>query len=417
MADTPKLPIGPAEGEPQQSGARPSGVQAWTPQLRQSAPIIQVSTMGAVGNRMIQYMAALSLAARVPDAQIMQIHLPEWGIQIAPPPAPIAGKRIVETPVLPLDELAEALRSGAVECIDIRSYAQRMANFLPPDAYRGIFRTPSVRGAGPGELLFNIRQGEILDARHPDYVLVPLDYYASLIETTGLAPVFAGQLEDSPYMAALRRRFRTARYVPSQGAVADFAFIRASCNIVPAISTFSWLAAWLSEAEQVHLPVLGLFNPAQSPATDLLPLDDSRYRFTLFPHHYAVPVAEFAAAHAAVRQLWRAMPPADLRALLDRPVPPRDHGATLAAFDEAFYVRHYPDIAGAVLDGSMPSGRHHFEHYGFYEGRAGFEVDAAWYCTAYPIAAVEIGERYAADPADHWVRFGRARGYLRRGRR
>ena len=369
--------------------------------------------MGNVGNRMIQYMAALSLAARVPGAQLVQIHLPEWGIQIPPHTGEVARNLVLENPALPLDRLADALRSGALDRVDIRTYAQRVANFLPPDAYRGVFRTPSLRGAGPGELLFNIRQGDILDAHHPDYVLIPLDFYASLVDSTGLSPVFIGQLDDSPYMAALRKRFRTARYVPSQGAVADFAYIRASHHIVPAISTFSWLAAWLSEAETVHLPVLGLFNPAQSPSTDLLPLEDARYRFTLFPHHYAVPVAGFAAAHVAIRALWRSMPPAELRALLSRPTPPRDRPGTLAAFAEAFYLRHYPDIAHAVAAGHMPTGRHHFEQYGFDEGRLAFDMDNAWYCTAYPIAAVEISERYAADPAQHWVRFGRARGYRR----
>ncbi len=404
MADAPKV----------QTGSTQALSQVWRPPDGQRAPLIQVSPMGNLGNRMIQYMAALSLAARVPGAQLIQIHLPEWGIQIPPRAGDLARSRIVDSHTLPLDHLAEALQSGAVDRVDIRTYAQRMANFLPPDAYRATFRTPSVSGAGPGELLCNIRQGDILDAHHPDYVLIPLDYYANLVETTGLLPVFIGQLEDSPYMAALRQRFRTARYVPSQGAVADFAYIRASCHIVPAISTFSWLAAWLSEAKTVHLPVLGLFNPAQSPSTDLLPLDDPRYRFTLFPHHYAVPVAGFAAAHGAMRQLWRGMPPAGLRVLLGRAPPPRELAATLAAFDEIFYLKHYPDIAATVAAGNMPSGRHHFEHYGFNEGRVAFEIDNAWYCTAYPIAAVEMGERYAADPADHWVRFGRMRGYSRK---
>ncbi len=405
MADAPKV----TEHAPHAQAS-----QAWTPQLGQRTPLIQVSPMGNLGNRMIQYMAALSLAARVPAARVVQIHLPEWGIQIPPHGADVPRTLVVESPALLLDQLAHALQSGALDRVDIRTYAQRVANFLPPDAYRSIFRTPSMRGAAQGELLINIRQGDILDAHHPDYVLIPLDFYASLLEATGLSPVFIGQLDDSPYMAALRQRFRTARYVPSQGAVADFGYIRASRHIVPAISTFSWLAAWLSEADTVHLPVLGLFNPAQSPSTDLLPLDDPRYRFTLFPHHYAVPVAGFAAAHGALRQLWRAMPPAELRALMARPTPPRDRAATLAAFDEAFYLRQYPDIAGTVAGGHMPSGRHHFEHYGLDEGRVAFEMDNAWYCTAYPIAAIEMGERYAADLAEHWVRFGRARGYRRK---
>ncbi len=375
--------------------------------------LIHVSPMGNLGNRMIQYMAALSLAHRVPGARMSQIHLPEWGIQV-PPVLGDYRTETVQAPVVPVDRLAIALASGAIERVDLRTYAQHIANFLPPDAYRGVFPSPSVRGAGPGELLCNIRQGDVLDARHPDYVLLPVDFYADLVERTGLAPVFMGQLEDTPYMHALRRRFPTARFVPSQGAAADFAFIRASCHIVPAISTFSWLGAWLSEAVSVHMPVLGLFNPLQARATNLLPFADARYRFILFPHHYAVPVAAHEAAHAAIRHLWRAMPATSIEAIVQRPPPPRNPMAHLAAFDEGFYLHNYPDIAAAIVGGHMPTGRHHFEHYGFAEGREPFELDAAFYVGRYPIAAIELGEGLAADPVDHWVRYGRERGYRRK---
>lgn len=374
-------------------------------------PVIQVSPMGAVGNRMIQYMAALALAARVPGVRVEKVHLPEWGIQIPPTEIDPARLHVASGPSLPLDRLAERLVSGTADCVDIRSYAQRMENFLPAAAYRDLFGGPSGNGAGGGELLCNIRQGEVLDARHPDYVLVPIDFYAELVQRTGLAPVFMGQLESTPYMDALRARFPKARYQPSQGAAADFAYIRGSRHIVPAISTFSWLAAWLSEADRVFLPVLGLLHPLQSRATHLLPLDDERFRFTLFPHHYAVPVARYEAAHAAIRGLWRAMPAEKLRTLLARAAPTRDLGAYLMALDEAFYLARYPDIAGAVAGGHMPSGLHHYRHFGFAEGREPCAVDRAWYCRTYPIAAVELGQGDALDPLDHWVAMGRERGY------
>ena len=377
-----------------------------------STPVIQVSPMGGLGNRMIQYMAALALGARVPGARYSQVHLPEWGIQVAPVEGDLRTEVVTDAAV-PLDRLGAALRGGAVERVDIRSYAQRMANFGPAAMYREVFRSPSVRGTGPGELLCNIRQGDILDARHLDYVLLPVEFYAELVERTGLSPVFMGQLDDSVYMRALQARFPRARLVPSQGAAADFAFIRASAHIVPAVSTFSWLAAWLSEADSVHLPVVGLFNPVQTRSVDLLPLTDSRYRFTFFPNHYAVRVEDFAAAHEAVRHLWRMMPAVPLQGLVARVAPERDRAAHLAAFDEGFYLRCYPDIAAVVAAGHMPSGRHHFEHYGFAEGRVPFVMDAAGYVTRYPIAAVEMSLGEAADPVDHWVRFGQARGYRR----
>ena len=369
--------------------------------------------MGALGNRMIQYLAALALAERVPGARITKIHLPEWGIQIPPSPETPDRTEIVVSPVIDLPRLAASLNDGSLGCVDIRTYAQRIENFLPASAYRGLFGGPAVAGTGGGELLINIRGGDILDGHHPDYVLLPIDFYAELIEQTGLAPVLMGQLDPSPYLDALLKRFPRARIVPSQGAMADFAFIRGSRNIVPAISTFSWLAAWLSEAERVFMPVLGLFHPLQARSTNLLPLDDARFRWFLFPHHYAVPVERFAPAHAALGGLWRGMPPARMHALTMREMPPRDRPAYVALFDEAFYLARYPDIAGAISGGHMPSGRHHYEHYGFGEGREPFGLDCAWYCQRYPIAAVELGQGDAWDPVDHWVTIGRQRGYRR----
>lgn len=83
----------------------------------------------------------------------------------------------------------------------------------------------------------------------------------------------------------------------------------------------------------------------------------------------------------------------------------------MAAFDEAAYLARYTDVAAVIAAGGMPSGRHHFEHYGFIEGRNGLALDPAWYCENYPIAALEMSEGEAADPHDHWVRIGRGRGY------
>jgi hypothetical protein len=378
--------------------------------------IIQVSPMGNLGNRMIQYMAALALAARVPGARLSQIHLPEWGIQIAPVPHADLTTETVGTPVVPLARLAAALNDGSLGCVDIRSYAQQIGNLLPAAAYRDRFVTPDLPGAGPDELLCNIRQGDILDGHHPDYVLIPVEFYAELVAQTGLSPVFMGQLDASPYLHALFRRFPDARFLPSRGPVADFAVIRASCNIVPSISTFGWLGAWLSEAARIFLPVLGQLHPLQARGANLLPLDDPRYRFFLFPFHYAVPVARFAAAHAALRGLWRLMPPARLGGLLGAERPGRNRALYLEAFDEAFYLSRYPDIARTIADGHMPSGRHHYEFHGFAEGREPFHLDRAWYCETYPIAAVELGQGDAIDPIDHWLTLGRERGYLRAAR-
>jgi hypothetical protein len=382
-----------------------------------NAPVIHVSTMGNLANQMMQYLLAASLGARAGHCAFSNVNLPLWGIVHPWVEGDFPHTEIVTDPAPDLDRLARALTVGQLQRVDIRTYGQRIGNFPDVEVCRDLFRHqgPAYAGAGPDELLCNIRQGDILDAVHPDYVLIPTDFYADLAEETGLRLVFMGQLDESPYLAQLRARFPQARFLPSRGAAADFERIRRSRYVVPSISTFGWLAAWLSDAERVFQPVLGLMHPLQARSVDLLPLNDPRYRFYLFPIHYAVPVQRFAPAHASLRRLWRYIPAARLEALLARPTLARPKELYLEAFDEAFYRAAHPDIARAIDDGHFPSGRTHYDLYGFDEGRAGFALDRAWYCREYPIAAVELSQGEYADADHHWLEIGRARAYRQAG--
>jgi hypothetical protein len=378
-------------------------------------PVIHVSTMGNLGNQMIQYAIARALAARIGEVCFSNVNLPQFGILHPVIAGEFPATETITSHTVELDRLARALAGGALQRADIRTYGQRMENFLPAQAYEQVFPAPArpPDTAQDDELLCNIRQGDILDGHHPDYVLIPPAFYAALADETGLRPVFMGQLDGTPYMDALRARFPRARFLPSLGAETDFARIRGARHIVPAISTFSWLAAWLSDADRIYLPVLGLFNPAQNRAVNLLPLDDRRYRFYHFPIAHGTHVVHHAHAHAALHGLWRYMPPDRLDALLRRTPPPRQKPFYLQAFDEAFYRAAHADIAQAIADGNLPDGKHHYERSGFDEGRVCFALDRAWYCRTYPIAAVEIAQGEYWDAEHHYLEVGRARRYRR----
>ncbi len=378
-------------------------------------PIVHVSTMGALANQMIQYMVAVALAERSGISRISNVDLPIWGVHHPWIHGEFPRTEIVTSDTVPLDLLARALTVGQLDRVDIRTYGQKIENFPELDTCRALFRHDGTAyaGTGPDELLCSIRQGDVLDARHPDYVLLPAEFYAELAELTGKRLVFMGQLEDSPYLMELRRRFPDARFLPTRGPAGDFERIRRSVHIVPSVSTFAWLAAWLSEAETIHLPVVGLFHRFQARGANLLPVSDPRYRFYLFPIHYAVPVALYPEAHAALRGLWRYMPSEAIATWFARPAPERSKPAYLEMFDEAFYRAVHPDIALAIAAGDLPDGRHHYEHFGFEEGREGFALDRAWYCRQYPIAAIEISQGDYADADHHWLAIGRARGYRR----
>lgn len=122
-------------------------------------------------------------------------------------------------------------------------------------------------------------------------------------------------------------------------------------------------------------------------------------------------------------------------------------------FDEAWYLLAYPDVAAAVARGGWNSGSDHWEAVGRRRGRFGCErhrarvhaarlgievsdpapavadavaepspaavadasspdgFDPAFYAAAYPLAREDVANGAARDLADHYARFGAARGY------
>lgn len=259
---------------------------------------IDVIPVGNLGNRMLQLMLLESLKRLAPQVRLGGVSLPEWGINSArllPEDGP--ALRLIGQHV-DVPWLARLIRAGLIDKLEFAALGFRMAHYLPRYEYRHLFpRRPCPEVPGlQSSLLINVRGAEILKDTHADYGPLPIDFYRQVIERTGLPPIFMGQLADDPYSAALRHAFPNARFMPSQGAEADFEIIRSARHIVASVSTFSWLAAWLSDAESIHLPLCGIFNPRQRPDIDLSALGDPRYRWYDFPiRHWEGSEAQFMA--------------------------------------------------------------------------------------------------------------------------
>lgn len=265
---------------------------------------IDVIPVGNLGNRMLQLMLLESLKRLAPQVRLGGISLPEWGITSARllsedrPALRLIGQH-VDVPWL-----ASLIRAGLIDKLEFAALGFRMAHYLPRHEYQHLFpRRPCPEVPGlQSSLLINVRGAEILKDTHADYGPLPIDFYRQVIERTGLPPIFMGQLADDPYSAALRHAFPNARFTPSQGAEADFEIIRSARHIVASVSTFSWLAAWLSDANSIHLPLCGIFNPRQRPDIDLTALGDSRYRCYEFPvRHWVGSDAQFQALSQPAR--------------------------------------------------------------------------------------------------------------------
>lgn len=247
-------------------------------------PIVQVQKQGNIANQMIQVMVALSIAERAGGMELSSIEIPEWGIVIPKLAAKSDGFFKVSWHAVDFQKIVEGIEAKTITGVHISGYGHRMENFLPRERYVDVFRSNlDVEGFGPGYLVCDIRGGEILSGRLLNDTLVPIEFYQMITEQSGLVPVFMGQIEDNAYVKALRQAFPGARFMPSEGTIRDFEIIRRSRNIAVNVGTFSWLAAWLSNAARIYLPLTGFLNPFQYPDVDLLPLADKRYIFWLVP--------------------------------------------------------------------------------------------------------------------------------------
>ncbi|MQB21645.1 hypothetical protein DXT90_13505 [Agrobacterium tumefaciens] len=246
---------------------------------------LRIQPRGGTANQLLQFMLAKNIERVVGDVQVTGCHIPEWGLSTATVnnddkavELSLTGNYIFHKDVV------DIIRKGLASKIVLKGHSFRISNYAPPEFYRSIIGSTceNLAGYGPGYVVFHIRGGDILTPAHQDYYPIPFSYIEAVLKNTNASPVFVGQLEDSYYAEKLRERYPNAIYSKPQTAVEDFETLRRSSEIAVSISSFAWLAAWLSHATTIHLPVAGMLNPVQRPDIDLLPLDDLRYKFYRF---------------------------------------------------------------------------------------------------------------------------------------
>jgi hypothetical protein len=339
------------------------------------ATVIEILPLGNLANRMIQFLAAWKLQQELGDAEVRDPHLPEWGLcERAVDPTFEAATLVVDRlSAMPFPSLCLLARRGNYGRILIDNYMQRM-ECLPDRFVASSLFSSDGHSYDPrdDELLINIRSGELVGGfRH--YPLVPAEFYDRILEISGLKPVFMGQIEQNAYCTQLRKRFPHAKFLESQGVIQDFQTVRKGRHIVTSVSTFSWLAAWLSDAKQIYLPMLGILNPMHfiggQRNIDLLPSEDARYRFFLFPLHFGLPEGQSLTCHSALSKYCKEISPRQVHFL-------RTHTPILSK------------IANPVID-----------------------FDDAWYVHEYIQAAAEISDGWFAGPLEHYAEIGMRRGY------
>lgn len=246
---------------------------------------LRISPGGRLANQMIQFMIAKKLQKLVPGLVIHGYDLPRWRLS-APSPAHlrVAGPELTGN-LFDVRHVAGLMNAGWIDGAHLTGFSLNMSNFGSREECSELFQPPSESppGFGKDELVIHVRGEDILTGGHPDYGPLPIQFYVRIVAQTGLRPVFLGQIQEGRYLDEIRRAFPDAQILPARDVLADFQTMRNSKNIVLGLSSFSWLAAWFSDADRIHLPVFGFLNPRQRPDIHCLPVDDSRYSFYLLP--------------------------------------------------------------------------------------------------------------------------------------
>jgi len=383
-------------------------------------PIIRLTKQGNPGNIMMIYLAAIKMQEALGGGTICNVKIPIFDIDI--PDLYESGQHAVHDKEdtnsklsgrLPTRAYASALEKVQAKVFMLEGFYQNIDNFpsrssFDYDKYFPLIENSS-EGGSDEELVISIRGGDILKLIHPHYAMLPPEFYAFLIQKTRKRPVFYGQLDESPYMAELRERFPTAKFIPSRGVAEDFDYLRKSTHIVPSLSTFSWLAAWMSKAKNIYLPVAGIFSPTQHPSSMLLPIDDERYEFYSFPIYYALDIEHYRTYLDPVRNCWERTEPRLLSPTLRNRHESFD--ASLGLFDPDDYLRMNPRLADDHAKFGGVGLLNHFTTHGYWSGSRSFKFSDRDYAMRYPKASLEVALGKYSSLLDHYLHVGRHMGY------
>ena len=161
----------------------------------------------------------------------------------------------------------------------------RVGNYGKPEDYFPFFPESEPLIRIPDDcLLIHVRAGDIATLSNVKYGPLPIRYYEYLIVQTDLRPLFICEPGHTPYIDLLTATFPKAEMIGGGSAIRDFQIIRNAKNVALSVSSFSWMATFLStRVRQIHLPLAGHFDPVDDPTPDFLPLNDDRYIFHRVP--------------------------------------------------------------------------------------------------------------------------------------
>lgn len=190
---------------------------------------------------------------------------------------------IFQGQIIDLEQLKKAQRLN--KAIVLGGWFQRYSYYAQhketiSNMYREtLFR--DIAGGGDLDIVFHLRTTDYRKPRvRAAYINpLPLDYLMTVYYLKPWETVYI-ITDDINDELVLEFQSLTNGHIISNSQIDDFNFIRNSKNIVLSTSTFSWWAAWLSEATTIFFLRMGIWNPLLRPDVDLK-VTENRYNYRL----------------------------------------------------------------------------------------------------------------------------------------
>lgn len=251
---------------------------------------VVISPAGRLANQLIQYLSCSQLAGQL-SAELAVLNLegrpsllPKVGINL--PTLSVSELRpsvTLSSQLWPTKALLRVHKLPGKFHVVATSMGARLDQLPTLEESRRLLRLDQCCGCDESgaSLVMHVRLGDIASGSHQGYQPMPISWFTKVQSDTSSTPMFVGELDASEYSQRIHRQFPSSLFSSSDDPLIDLCTIWKAQKIAVSLSTFSWLAAWLSRAEQIFLPIAGLFDPSQRPEIDLLPTQDSRYIFML----------------------------------------------------------------------------------------------------------------------------------------
>lgn len=131
---------------------------------------------------------------------------------------------------------------------------------------------PLLQNPGENDLVVNFRGTDLSDAQ------MPFSFYKFLISRERFEKLWI-VTEDPHHTTVLKLLSCYSGEVYSNGPISDFSFVMASKKIIMSVSTFCWMAAWLSNADKIYFPLGSSYTGFGKHDKGLIVPDDRRYRY------------------------------------------------------------------------------------------------------------------------------------------